>query len=193
MSVKWRLNLTGVKFRRLTYWDLARVKWINEQCLPENYLWRTWFSLYRAYKDISWVAVDEKSDLAIAYCMNKLDEGWSFWDRSRWVKKGHVFSVATLPQWRRRGIATALLALSFESMFDKGCQEIFLEVRVSNTPAIRLYSSRFKMQVVMRVPRYYHDGEDAYVMAVRREDVEDDIRLLTRWLRDQGLVESAED
>jgi len=42
--------------------------------------------------------------------------------------------------------------------------EVYLEVRVSNTPAISLYE-KLGFRVVGRIPRYYSDGEDAYIMA----------------------------
>ena len=184
-----KLKLDGIKFRRLTYFDLARVKWLNELCLPENYSWRTWLGLYNLFSDISFVAIDTKKDLACAYCVNKMDEGPSFWNKNKIVKKGHVFSVATHPDYRKRGLATILLALSFDAMFKKGAEEIFLEVRVSNTPAITLYQKRFKMEIVGRVVGYYHDGEDCYVMAVPRIRVENLIREIVRYVKDKNLLE----
>ena len=49
-------------------------------------------------------------------------------------------------------------------MVEYGAKEAFLEVRVSNTPAIELYKKMgFEIKRVER--RYYVDGEDAYVMA----------------------------
>jgi ribosomal-protein-alanine N-acetyltransferase len=46
-----------------------------------------------------------------------------------------------------------------------GAGEGYLEVRVSNEPAIELYS-RLSFQKVKRNYGYYMDGEDAWVMAV---------------------------
>jgi len=42
--------------------------------------------------------------------------------------------------------------------------ECYLEVRVSNTPAINLYS-KLGFMIVKIMKGYYADGEDAYVMA----------------------------
>jgi ribosomal-protein-alanine N-acetyltransferase len=81
------------------------------------------------------------------------------------VKQGHVVSIAVLPEYRRRGIATALMLRAMDSMKNKyGAAEVYLEVRVSNEPAIRLYEKLgFKKVKVLR--GYYLDGEDAYLMA----------------------------
>ncbi len=45
-----------------------------------------------------------------------------------------------------------------------GAEEVYLEVRVSNTPAINLYK-KLDYRVVDLIKGYYHDGEDAYIMA----------------------------
>ncbi|MFQ8958734.1 MAG: ribosomal protein S18-alanine N-acetyltransferase, partial [Eubacterium sp.] len=49
--------------------------------------------------------------------------------------EGYVTNVAVLPEYRRRGIAQRLIFAEFENEMDF----ITLEVRKSNTPAIRLY------------------------------------------------------
>ncbi|MEM0223105.1 MAG: GNAT family N-acetyltransferase, partial [Thermofilum sp.] len=66
---------------------------------------------------------------------------------------------------RRRGIGTALMIEAMESMKKfYGAEEYYLEVRVSNEPAIRLYK-KLGYSVIKVIPNYYLDGEDAYLMA----------------------------
>jgi ribosomal-protein-alanine N-acetyltransferase len=43
--------------------------------------------------------------------------------------------------------------------------EIYLEVRVSNTQAIEMYK-RLRFEIKSRLRSYYRDGEDAYLMAL---------------------------
>jgi ribosomal-protein-alanine N-acetyltransferase len=43
--------------------------------------------------------------------------------------------------------------------------EIYLEVRISNTQAIRMYQN-LGFQIKSRLRSYYRDGEDAYLMAL---------------------------
>jgi ribosomal-protein-alanine N-acetyltransferase len=44
--------------------------------------------------------------------------------------------------------------------------EIYLEVRVSNETAVRMYEKRLGFQIKSRLRAYYRDGEDAYLMAL---------------------------
>ena len=74
--------------------------------------------------------------------------------------EGYVTNVAVLPQYRQRGIAKALIdkALQNDMCF------ITLEVRESNTPAIRLYEKAGFKNVGTR-PNFYTDPvENAIIM-----------------------------
>ena len=48
---------------------------------------------------------------------------------------------------------------------EKQCDEMYLEVRCSNTDAVKLYE-QLGMFVKQRLKSYYRDGEDAYMMAI---------------------------
>ena len=52
-----------------------------------------------------------------------------------------------------------------------GVQEYYLEVRVSNSPAISLYR-RLGYFIAQIIKGYYHDGEDAYLMCRTAEDID---------------------
>lgn len=76
--------------------------------------------------------------------------------------EGYVTNVAVLPQYRQRGIAKALIdkALQNDMCF------ITLEVRESNTPAIRLYEKAGFKNVGTR-PNFYTDPvENAIIMTM---------------------------
>jgi ribosomal-protein-alanine N-acetyltransferase len=83
---------------------------------------------------------------------------------SRYVDAWHVMNVATDPERRRSGIATALLERLFELTAGNDQRGYTLEVRVSNTDAIRLYERLgFKARGLRR--GYYTDNrEDAVIM-----------------------------
>jgi len=189
-------NLKNIFMRKIEFIDVPDVMYINRLTLPENYSRYTFIGLYRHFRDISFVAIDKSKDKPIAYILNKLDEGYSFFSKEkRIVKKGHVFSVAVLPEYRNRGIASALLALGFNAMFLKNVEEIYLEVRVSNKPAINLYK-KFGMKVVGVIKSYYVDGEDANVMAVSKKDSIDLVNSIIKEIKNfvlEGEIENGKE
>ncbi len=72
----------------------------------------------------------------------------------------HILNIAVHPEMRGIGIASDLL----EYLLTKDNGNIFyLEVRVSNTPAITLYKN-FGFKPIGTRPNYYSDNEDALVM-----------------------------
>jgi ribosomal-protein-alanine N-acetyltransferase len=89
---------------------------------------------------------------------------------SRYVDAWHVMNIAVAPQFRRRGIATALLQKLFEQTEDGSRRGYTLEVRVSNEGAIKLYE---RLGFTARGTRrgYYTDNrEDALIMWRDAED-----------------------
>jgi ribosomal-protein-alanine N-acetyltransferase len=77
----------------------------------------------------------------------------------------HVLNVAVHPAHRRRGRGAALLAHVIEFARTKQARHLLLEVRRSNTSAIRMYrAAAFFVTGVRR--RYYPDDEDAVEMAL---------------------------
>ncbi len=141
--------------------DLDRVIYINRTCLPENYSRGFFLNIHRAYPDLFLVA--EEDGQVVGYIMCRIERGGFL---GLGGPKGHVISIAVLPEHRRKGIATALLKEALARMRDHyGARECYLEVRVSNTPAISLYEKLgFKKTDIVR--HYYLDGEDAYIMTV---------------------------
>jgi ribosomal-protein-alanine N-acetyltransferase len=83
---------------------------------------------------------------------------------SRYVDAWHVMNIAVDPEFRRRGVATALLERLFELANDGSGRGYTLEVRVSNEGAIKLYERLgFTARGIRR--GYYTDNrEDALIM-----------------------------
>jgi ribosomal-protein-alanine N-acetyltransferase len=71
----------------------------------------------------------------------------------------HIINVAVHPEYRRRGTAKKLI----ESVLND-CDVFFLEVRVSNIPAIKLYEKYGFKKVGTRRKYYTDNDEDAYIM-----------------------------
>lgn len=76
---------------------------------------------------------------------------------------GHIMNIAVDLDYRGLGLGTALLQAGLDHLrrMEASCAE--LEVRTDNTDAIRLYE-RHGFRVADHLPRYYQNGDDAYLM-----------------------------
>jgi ribosomal-protein-alanine N-acetyltransferase len=149
--------------RRCEDRDLTSVVNINMVTLPEHYSDYFFESLLRELPEAFIVAeVDEK---VVGYIMCKIEFGFSNFRKLGFVKKGHVVSVAVLDQHRGKGIGKALMLEGINGVVSRKSDEIYLEVRISNTQAIRMYQ-KLGFQIKSRLRSYYRDGEDAYLMAL---------------------------
>jgi ribosomal-protein-alanine N-acetyltransferase len=80
------------------------------------------------------------------------------------VDEAHVATIATHPDFRRKGIAKKLLSHALRKLIEQGARSSFLEVRESNLAAQALYR-KFGYEETGRRRRYYKDNdEDAILM-----------------------------
>ncbi len=143
--------------------DLLQVMHINRLCLPENYTFSFFETLYRDAPKAFFVAECDRK--IVGYVMCRVERTFSKIERLKLKKVGHIVSIAVLPNYRRMHIGTALMKCAMEALkHDYNCYEVYLEVRVSNKPAIVMYE-KLGFQKVEVLAHYYMDGEDAYVMA----------------------------
>ncbi len=179
--------------RRATEDDIDQVIEVNLRSLPENY----WYGFYR-YVLAEWgdlFLVAEADGRIVGYVMNRVEETHdkvlvgldneleasakrlgpleairrAFETPAR---VGHVISIAVLQEYRRKGIGSALMSETlriFQAKYD--VDAVYLEVRVSNLPAISMYE-RFGFVKARLIKGYYRDGEDAYVMVKRMKPLQ---------------------
>jgi len=95
--------------------------------------------------------------------MCRIEHGFSDMKKLHFAKKGHIISVAVMPDFRRIGVGHSLVQRILSSLASMQADECYLEVRVSNNAAIELYR-RIGFDIARTIPRYYYDGSDAYVM-----------------------------
>ena len=149
--------------RRCEEKDLPSAININTITLPEHYSDYFFESILRELPEAFIVA--EFNDNIIGYIMCKIEFGFSNFRKLGFVKKGHVVSVAVLEQHRGNGVGKALMLEGINGVVSRKSDEIYLEVRTSNEPAIKMYE-KLGFQIKSRLRTYYRDGEDAYLMAL---------------------------
>ncbi len=184
--LKARDNKTGFIIRKAKVEDLPSVMLVNMRSLPENYWYGFFLSILNEWRESFFVA--EIDNTIVGYSMsrveytvdpvllgvyNELEEGSvGIIDKMKHIfsaptRVGHLISIAVLEEYRGRGIGSALLQHTIDAMRNVyKVASIYLEVRVSNIGAIRLYE-KFGFKKARIVREYYRDGEDAYVMVLK--------------------------
>jgi len=152
---------TTFTLRRFQPADLDEVIHINQVCLPENYSSYFFMDLYERFPETFIVA--EVNGKPVGYIMCRIETGLPDFGLFGITKRGHVISIAVLPEHQRQGVGQALMQEAMLGMRVYKAKECYLEVRVSNTPAINLYK-KLGFETSRVVHNYYADAEDAAVM-----------------------------
>ncbi|UCD72896.1 MAG: ribosomal protein S18-alanine N-acetyltransferase [Candidatus Bathyarchaeota archaeon] len=150
------------EIRQFRETDLDQVVDINRRCLPENYSRIFFLELYKRFPSLFQVAVMKRGVIGYALC--RIELGFPDLGHIGFLtKKGHLVSIAVLKNHRRKGVGILLMKNVMKAMEEYNAKECFLEVRVSNRSAILMYE---KLGFVdkKRLPGYYRDGEDAFMM-----------------------------
>lgn len=149
--------------RRCDPSDIISVMEINLKTLPEHYSDYFYESLLAELPEAFLVA--EIGRKLVGYIMCKTEYGFSNFKKLGFVKKGHVVSVAVLSEHRKKGIGRALIEEAIAGVKIKKSDELYLEVRCSNSEAIKIYE-KLGFVIKQRLKSYYRDGEDAYLMTI---------------------------
>jgi [ribosomal protein S18]-alanine N-acetyltransferase len=150
-------------FYRCGQGNLSSVIEINLNSLPEHYTEYFFESILKELPEAFIVAEIEGN--IIGYVMCKVEFGFSNFRKLGFVKKGHVVSIAILEQHRGKKVGTILMEEAMNGLVARRTEEVYLEVRVSNYAAIKMYE-KLNFKVKSRLKSYYRDGEDAYLMAL---------------------------
>lgn len=133
------------------YEDILRISKIEEECFPlEPWNFRMLVSSFESESFFGVIAEDGEEILGYGGITVALDSA-------------DIGNIAVCEQFRKGGVGTAVLTKLIEIAKEKGVKKVFLEVRVSNSPAISLYIKNGFKGAYART-RYYSDGEDCLVM-----------------------------
>lgn len=143
--------------------DLERVMSINKEVLPENYP-AFYFEMHLRNFGKAFLVAESDGQI-VGYIMCRVEYDTLYTNPNKIGKRGHIISIAVLPRYQGQGIGTELMLKALENMKKYyGAEEYYLEVRVGNEVALKLYK-KLGFNVVKVLPSYYLDGEDAYLMA----------------------------
>ena len=142
-----------MEIRSWTYEDIYEIAALEQACFRDPWS-------YRMLADTFF----QDSTLALAAFEGGKVLGYGFLVVAG--EEADVADIAVAPDSRRRGVGQALLGALEEAAKARGVKKLFLEVRVSNAPAMLLYLRGGFAGSYVR-PRYYEDGEDALVMTKR--------------------------
>lgn len=145
----------GYGFDALNEEDLDEVADIEKLCFGTPWS-KALFAEELKHKDLCyWFKVrDLASEIRVAAYMG-------FWKA---VDEAHITNLAVRPQLQRQGLGKALASYVLSQARDQGCRRATLEVRPSNTAALKLYEALGFSGVALR-PKYYLDNEeDALIM-----------------------------
>lgn len=81
---------------------------------------------------------------------------------------GHIKDLAVAPDFRGQGVGESLLKRGLRELSRQGARSVKLEVRRGNEAAISLYR-KYGFEYLRTLPKYYMDGEDAYVFVTNLE------------------------
>jgi [ribosomal protein S18]-alanine N-acetyltransferase len=82
---------------------------------------------------------------------------------------GEILNLAVAPEFRRRGVGSALLRAGLNALRHRRVDEVFLEVRESNRSAQSLYTTHGFRPVGQRAAYYRNPKEDALVLRLAIE------------------------
>ena len=138
--------------REMTQKDIDAVAGVDNAAFPDA--WKETTFCEEIEKDYSHYFVCESDGEIIGYVGI-----WCIYETAELIR------IATVPKFRKRGIAKELMHEILECAKTFGCERMMLEVRRSNIPAQELYKKFGFNEISVR--KGYYSGEDAIIMEAK--------------------------
>lgn len=142
----------AVRVRRAEVSDLDDLVALEESSFAQDRLSR---AQYRKHLD------SESAMVLVASANHRRFLGTAVVFFRKGTTVARLYSLATSPQARGKGVGTALIGASEEAARTRGCRSLRLEVRKDNVVAIQLYE-RLGYARIGEYAKYYADGADAF-------------------------------
>jgi ribosomal-protein-alanine N-acetyltransferase len=144
----------SIKIENANWRDLNALRHLEQVCFPKD-AWPLWDLLgVLTFPNVVRLkaVIDEQM---VGFIAGDIRQS----ERLAWIA-----TIGVLPEYRGRGIGAALLEVCERRLT---VPRIRLNVRVSNQAALRLYR-KFSYYEVGLWPKYYQDGEDAFILEKQR-------------------------
>lgn len=138
--------------------DLGGIMGIERQSFTNPWSTNMFEALFQINPEGFYVAII--NDILVGYAIVLTEKSWRHWSKNR---TAHLMNLAVDPKFRNQGIGKLLIKRVISDIKRIDAEEIYLEVRVSNTKALAFYKELgFNRTGV--IEKFYGD-EDAIVMA----------------------------
>ena len=150
------MNIRGENYilRKLQFKDSEQLHSLDEQCFEsERAFTLGYFLLLFFYEEAFGWALEDNDQMSAFILI---------------TKKRNNANIATIdvhPDYRRKGLGTALLSFAEQYLADNGLKSFTLQVEIDNDSAIAMYK-KSGFSIVKSLPNYY-PGNSAYLMKKR--------------------------
>ena len=138
--------------RKMVETDLTQVVDLENICFPKGGWNIEQFRYELLENPFSNLLVFEENQMIIGYI-----DWWITYEQAQ------LANIAVCPTNRKQGVGQQLLNKALQKAIEEECENMTLEVRVSNERAIQFYEKNGFISVNTR-QNYYEDGENAYLM-----------------------------
>lgn len=147
------VDVSQIFITKMTNDDIDDVVTIEEEAYGEHHWSKSSF-------------YDEMSNNLAHYYSAKTSDGELVGYAGTWhiLDEGHITTIAVKKNYMRKHIGEAIIVKILEDCYDSGIKYLTLEVRVSNTPAINLYTKYGFNSLGTRKGYYQDNNEDALIM-----------------------------
>jgi len=141
-----------IRVRGAKPYDMSTILDIEQFCFPDPYPMSLLSRLY--FTNPEGFIVAEVDGKVVGYLIGTL----------RWGASGHIMAIGVYPEYRKRGVGTALMVQILDILHTWGARNARLEVRKSNDAA-QLFYQKLGFRLGEEIQHYYEDGEAAIVMS----------------------------
>ena len=150
MSGKWPTRYRNYCVQPLHFRDIGQIAALERRVFPEPMSWQQIWHKHRSPHTVYLVVKDHKRIVAFF--------GFEVIDHY-----AHVLANVTHPDYRRQGLAAFVLTAAEPLARDRGAKAFLGEVRLSNTPQLRVLET-IGWHVVTEIPAFFGNGETAHIV-----------------------------